>query len=371
MKKYLIASGVAVLAFASVAAAQGYMFNSNLTVGSTGPDVVALQNALIAQGYSIPSISSGAASTGYFGAQTQTAVKAYQSAKGIPNTGFVGPLTRAALNGGVTVTPAPVGFVCPPGYQCIAPTTGGTQTPSTGALSGGEGELNNFDLIGSISSESVDEGEEDVRVLGVEFEAEDSDIRIDRVDVDFTAPNTGSDHLDDYITEVSLWLGSTRLGTLDVDEGDEDDEVYSFRFSGLNGVVRDGDTASLYVAVSAVNNVDSDDTGEWTVEIVQDGIRATDAAGISETYVSGSDDLSETFDVGASNAGDLDVTEADESPEAGIRTVDDENDTSNVTLLVIDLEADEADVTVDEIPVGFVASGATVAQIAKTLSCSG
>ena len=66
MKKVLIASGIAALAFASMVSAQGYMFSTNLTVGSTGPDVVALQTWLIANGYSIPSIASGAAAKGYF-----------------------------------------------------------------------------------------------------------------------------------------------------------------------------------------------------------------------------------------------------------------------------------------------------------------
>ncbi len=84
MKKSLIASGVAILAFATIAMAASYTFSNNLTVGSTGADVSALQNALIAAGYSIPSISSGAASTGYFGSQTKAAVQAYQSENGVP-----------------------------------------------------------------------------------------------------------------------------------------------------------------------------------------------------------------------------------------------------------------------------------------------
>ncbi|MDQ2932893.1 MAG: peptidoglycan-binding protein, partial [bacterium] len=124
MKKFLIASGVAVLAFATVAAAQGVTFTTNLTVGSTGPQVVALQTWLLANGHAIPALSSGVAAKGYFGSQTKAAVMKYQFANGIPNTGFVGPLTRAALNAGsnqfsncptgVTCTPnSPVTFVCP------------------------------------------------------------------------------------------------------------------------------------------------------------------------------------------------------------------------------------------------------------------
>ena len=37
-------------------------------------------------------------SKGYYGALTRTAVRAYQQSKGISQTGYIGPLTRAALN---------------------------------------------------------------------------------------------------------------------------------------------------------------------------------------------------------------------------------------------------------------------------------
>ncbi len=38
-----------------------------------------------------------AGATGYFGAETEAGVKAWQAAHGVPATGFVGPLTRAAI----------------------------------------------------------------------------------------------------------------------------------------------------------------------------------------------------------------------------------------------------------------------------------
>ena len=68
-------------------------FTTNLSLGSTGANVTALQQSLIASGYSLPS-----GATGYFGAQTQAAVIAYQKAHGIAQVGTVGPQTRASLN---------------------------------------------------------------------------------------------------------------------------------------------------------------------------------------------------------------------------------------------------------------------------------
>ena len=74
------------------------MFESNLTLGSTGSSVISLQTWLIAKGYSIP-----AGPTGHFGAQTQAALASYQSANGIwPAVGYFGPTTRAHVNAAST-----------------------------------------------------------------------------------------------------------------------------------------------------------------------------------------------------------------------------------------------------------------------------
>ncbi len=75
-----------------------YQFSVNLGIGSRGPDVVALQTLLIAQGFRIPSVEAGFTQKGYYGVETQNAVKKYQTSKGIESTGTVGPLTRVALN---------------------------------------------------------------------------------------------------------------------------------------------------------------------------------------------------------------------------------------------------------------------------------
>src|SRR5882724_8033821 len=46
-----------------------YLFSSNLFLGSAGADVVALQNFLMAKGFDIPYVSSGAVPRGYYGFQ--------------------------------------------------------------------------------------------------------------------------------------------------------------------------------------------------------------------------------------------------------------------------------------------------------------
>jgi hypothetical protein len=75
-----------------------YLFNTNLTIGSTGADVTALQKFLISKGYSLPTLQAGFYPYGYFGVETRSAVMKYQTSIGIEATGLVGPLTRASLN---------------------------------------------------------------------------------------------------------------------------------------------------------------------------------------------------------------------------------------------------------------------------------
>lgn len=89
----IMASGFAVVQ------AQNYSFNNDLTLGSSGQDVVNLQTWLITNGFDIPALADGV-SKGYFGSQTQAAVAAYQQSRGLPAYGFFGPMTRAILNRG-------------------------------------------------------------------------------------------------------------------------------------------------------------------------------------------------------------------------------------------------------------------------------
>ena len=86
----------------TVLGATVYNFTTDFGFGATGTDVTELQKILIAEGD-----LKIAAPTGTFGPLTLAAVKAYQSAHGItPQSGYVGPKTRAVLNLGSTPTSA-------------------------------------------------------------------------------------------------------------------------------------------------------------------------------------------------------------------------------------------------------------------------
>lgn len=308
-------------------------FSRSLTIGSNGADVTCLQQALISMGFSIP-----AGATGYFGIQTQTAVASWQSSKNIaPAVGYFGPISQAAWS--------------------TMPTTPTTPTTPSTSLQGGEGSLDINDTLGDVESD-VKEGDSNVNVLGVEVEAKDSDVSINRVDVDITLSGTGSTRLTNYFDTVSLWLDGKKLASMDASDGDKDGQVYSFRFSGLDGVVREDETADLYVAVDAVSSIDSDDSAKTIeVEIPEGGIRAVDAAGLSDTYVSSTDNLSETgITVSASDAGSAEVTSGDTNPDGTVVTVDESNDTTDVLVEAFDVKAKHQDITIDAIPVQLIST---------------
>lgn len=325
-----IANVNAALSGSPVSGTSSCTFTRNLTLGASGSDVTCLQQLLISKGFSIP-----AGATGLFGAQTQAALAAYQRAQGItPAIGYFGPVTRVALS---SATPAPT------------PTT---PTPSRGD----EGQLKRFSTIGGVEFE-VKEGEKNVRILGIEFDADDSDMRIDRIDVDFEKSNgSGSNRLERYVQSVSLRLGNREIATQNVSRGDRKDDIYSFRFSGLNAVVREDDTAELYVVVNAAQNIDSaDEDTEWTVRIPSRGIRATDGAGISDTYAGS--DLSESITFGEATQGSLRITSGDDNPEDDVIVADDSKETTGVELLSFELRARNQNITIEDIPVSLAITG--------------
>jgi hypothetical protein len=127
-----------------------YDFTSDLTVGSTGSDVQALQTFLIGQGDLVL-----ATPTMYFGSLTQAALAKFQAAHNIaPAVGYFGPITRAFVNSlatsssttTTTTMTLPAGCTSTSGYStttgasCSAPATlpAGCSTavgfsPTTGA----------------------------------------------------------------------------------------------------------------------------------------------------------------------------------------------------------------------------------------------
>ncbi len=324
-------------------------FTRDLTVGSTGADVTALQTML---GVS--------PATGYFGAITKAAVVAYQTSKGLPATGFVGPLTRAALN-----------YVAP----VVAPVTPATPAASS-ALEGTDGTISAISQLSQYSAEEVGAGQENVKVLGMEVTAsKDGDIQLKSVKLTFDATGNDagdSDRLTDYVDSVSIMAGSEVVATADSGDFTKDSTgIYSKTLTLDNVVLKADAKLKMYVAVDAVSNLDSGDinSDSWTVGVAN--IRFVDGGGVTTTdadtapaaieYNTAGDGVAIAF-VSFSSAADteLKVTVDSASPDADIVMVDDTDTTDGVVLLKGKIQVKgTSDVWLDELPITLTAGNAT------------
>lgn len=333
---------------AQIAALQGgatasVQFTRDLTIGSSGADVTALQQWLIARGYSIP-----AGATGYFGAQTQSAVAAYQRANGItPAAGYFGPVTRAKVNATVVVVPPTV------------PGDNDDDDDNDGDLEGGAGSIDSFELTSGLNNEEVGEDEEDVEVAGLEIEVDDgSDIEITAVRLAFNE-GTATEDFEDYASEVSLWLDGEEVARIDADEFDDDNDWTRSVSLDRGAIIRAGETGELTVAVSGVSNLDSNDVGEtWTVDFEQVRFRDADGATITENPNTAARTFS--FEEFASAAGiELEINEGDEDiNDSRVITVDMDDDTEDVDILSFMIEVGgDSDITIDSLPIEFTIDG--------------
>ena len=96
-------------------------FTKDLTMGSTGSDVMCLQKYLNSAGHMVA--SSGAGSPGmeseYFGSRSQAAVSKWQAANGVsPAAGYFGSKSRAMYNSLIVMLPPPTPIPTPTKPQC-------------------------------------------------------------------------------------------------------------------------------------------------------------------------------------------------------------------------------------------------------------
>lgn len=310
---------------------------ADLKMGSSGASVMALQQALIAGGYSIP-----AGVTGYFGAQTQAAVMAWQKAAGVmPASGYFGAISRAHWNLSCGTTG---------GTTTGGTTTGGT---TTGTTLTGSGRLSNVSSYGDVDSD-LKEGDSATSVVGVSADAIGGDVAIQRVDVIMTISSNisgSSSNLNKYVSDVSLYLDGKKIGSMDPALGDKDGRVWTLRFSGLNGVIMKGMTGNLSVKVTPVSSIGSSENGETiTAKLDTDSVRAVGADGISDTYVS--TPITEAFTVSSATDGTLTASEAGDNPVASQVAVS-SSTTTGVKLLSFNLKAKNQDVDVTDLAVSF------------------
>lgn len=338
------------LAVVSTASAQtaSCTFTRSLTLGSTGADVVALQTYLETKGYLV--IPTGV-SKGYFGALTQSALAKYQAAMGIaPAAGYFGPITTAKVM-----------------MDCsgATPTTPGSSNSDD--LSGGEASLESFDLSSGDDSDIEEDSTGDI--AEIEFDVEDADVLLNRVDLAFVADSTSTD-LWDVFEEVELVLDGDVIGSADLSDEDEylDEDEGTVRISGINTKLEEGDSVSIIVRVTTQGNVDSGDLGDFTVNVEDKGIRATDAEGI-EQYIGDEDEEVEFSVEEAGSDEELNVSSSSNNPDATNLKVEDDAKSDAHTIFVFDLEAEDNDIELDTVDVSISTGGtSTVSGVISDLT---
>lgn len=339
-----IAALTAQLSALSGGSSMSATFNTNLTVGSTGADVTSLQNWLISKGFSIP-----AGATGYFGAQTQSALAAYQSSVGIsPAAGYFGPITRAKLNaGGVTTTTG-------------GTTVGGTTTTggSTITTPGVEGTLT-VDQ-GAISNTTVYEGQTSVPVLNLRLRALTSDISVQRVQVNLGTSATVYAKAFSQIEVVGdngTVLASVPLNQSTVTKSGSN---YFVTITGFNYLVSKNQYRYLTVNADVFGSVDTAYQGNYTFTLPDQGIRGEDGAGIDE-YTSGAISQTVTINPSLSDSADLKLSQNASTPLTGAviangGSLNDEAD--KVTVLVFNIKAEKDSIGVTDILASTTINGA-------------
>ncbi|MEN9621680.1 MAG: trimeric autotransporter adhesin [Candidatus Parcubacteria bacterium] len=333
----IISADKAAMATALVSSTASTSFSKDLTVGSSGSEVSALQAAI-----------GVTPATGYFGSVTKSAVMKFQASKGISATGFVGPLTRAALNGsGSSVVTAPV-----------------VTTPGTTSVvnSGVEGTLT-VDRF-SISNTTAYEGDSMVPVLAIKLQAKLSDLTVQRVKLDLGTST--SIYTKVYKTLYVVDDAGKVVAQADLNSNTvvKNDTQYEITFGGFSYVIAKDSSKVLTIKADVYSSVKPADQGSRTIRLAgtDKGVRAVDGAGIDQyaggTTVTQSVTISTTLADSATmnlstNSSNYKTTEVIASAGSS------EDELDKLAVLAFDLKANKADLDVTDLEVRFTSSGST------------
>ncbi len=299
-----------------------------LTMGSTGANVTALQNRLIADGEAI-----AAGATGYFGMQTKAALASWQGKNSVsPAVGYYGPLTAAAM-----------------AASCDGDMDEDTDEDTSSDELQGEGSLNTSDTdLDDASDDTIMEGEEDAEIATLTLGAEDGDIEVSRLDfslVDTTGGTANQSDLWETFETISLWVDGDMIGEFEADDEDNylNENTGTFRVSGLDLVIMEDEEVEIVVAATVMGAVDGSDTtnaADWSLDATD--VRYFDADGVaSDDALTGTSVV--TFEVVEEGVDDDATIESNsDTPEPATLKVDDQDaDSDEFDVHTFDIDVDE------------------------------
>jgi len=334
-------------------------FNTDLSQGMTSNDVKNLQ------------IKLGVTPTsGYFGPITLAAVKTFQTAHGVINTGYVGPLTRASLNT-LYCTPtttttiatgypagctSAVGFSTTTGLSCagtVSYPAGCTSTAGFSSTTGlscatpvaaTEGTLTiTQNPIPGSGTVIVYGGNVQKEISAYRIRATNSDIRVKRVVLQFNLVNNFPWR---DLSAISIWDGTTILKEVTATSAYFTEAtfatIYTMTLDGLDVLVAKDTEKVLSVKATAVS-VPATGGIAMTVLIPALGVRGVDTTSLN-VYGPAAGLAAQIFTTAPAQAPTLTVTAATDNPLAGNVIADPANIT-RVDLLKIAVKADNIDMT--------------------------
>lgn len=344
-----------------------YTWTRDLSQGSTGSDVMMLQQFLNSDADTrVAATGAGSAGmeTEYYGPATAAAVSKFQvkyrsevlSPSNLVNpTGYFGPSSRAKANAQCVAAPVVEDD------EEVAVDDEEVVVEEDTELSG-EASLDNFD-VDSAEDDTIEEGAEDAELGTFQVTFTDGDASISRIDVTITDGATTADAWDAFDT-ISLWVDGDKVAEENADSksdylGDEDNET--IRFSGLDLVGMDDEELSIVVAGSIQNNLDSAELTTWTLSA--DALRFFDGEGVATTEngtLVTSD--SETFTLETAGTDDeIIVKTSSNDPDGTTLQVKDNKNSDWYTVHTFDLDTDDSvnDITLNKVPVTVVVSSST------------
>jgi hypothetical protein len=323
------AAAIAAMLAPATTGTASFTYTRDLTIGSTGSDVVALQDMLIASG---DLVMPAGVSKGYFGAITKSALAKWQAAKGVsPASGYFGPITRSMI-------PMTSGST----------STDNDSTSSSSTLKGGNGDIQSFTETTSNTETTVGEGKTE-SVIGAEIKADDnSDLEINSMKIAAGIGSDGSTRLNRYADSFEIVLNGKVVGSADASDFSRNGATSTATIALKNAIIEAGEKERLYVQFVAADNIDSDDQDN-SINVSIDRVRFTDASGFT-TDANPDETISAnvTFE-DATDSSDAKVQSSSDNPDATILKTQDTSSSDEYAVFAFKIKtgsnSDDVDIT--------------------------